>query len=59
LFKEEFEAGANITVPDNIYNPFEELNSYIQDYNMPFNIDSQLDMYNTNTNDTYRRLNSM
>ena len=59
LFKEEFEAGANITLPDNIYNPFEELNSYIHDYNMPFNTDSQLDMYNTNTNDAYRRLNSI
>ena len=60
LFKEEFEAGANVTVPDNIYNPFEELNSYIHDYNMTFNTDSQLDiynMYNTNTNDAYRRLN--
>ena len=60
LFKEEFEAGANITVPDNIYNPFEELNSYIQDYNIPFfNTDSQLDMYNTNASDAYRRLNSI
>ena len=62
LFKEEFEAGANITLPDNIYNLFEELNSYIHDYNMPFNTDSQLDIHNgnnTNISDVYRRLNSI
>lgn len=62
LLKDEFEAGANITLSDTIYNAFEVFDPYAGYRNiMDANNISQNDMYNIyniDINNAYRRLNN-
>ena len=62
LLKDEFEAGADINMPDTIYNAFAAFDPYA-DYHevMSANNVSQMDMYNIHSidiNNAYRRLNN-
>lgn len=65
LLKDEFEAGAAIDMPDNIYNAFEAfdplgLTGYkeiLQEHNIPY-YDS-FNIYDADLNNMYRRLNSI
>jgi hypothetical protein len=65
LLKDEFEAGAVIDTPDNIYNAFEVFDplgftgykEILQEHNIPY-YDSH-DIYDSDINNMYRRLNSI
>jgi hypothetical protein len=54
LLKDSFEESANIEVPDNIYNPFENMDTYMY----PSEFMTEYDVID-NYGDLYRRLNGI